>query len=75
MFGLTLSESQPAGFLLSKVLEFAFVAFCMARSHGILDEEITRLMLPAGSLNMALAPLAEELGARIASSLEKDKIE
>ena len=75
LFGLTLAESQRAGFLLSEVSEFAFVAFRMARSHGILDEETTRLMLTAVSLTMALTPLAEELGARIASSLEKDKIE
>jgi Kef-type K+ transport system membrane component KefB len=75
LFGLTLAESQRAGFLLSEVSEFAFVAFHMARSHGILDTETTKLMLTAVSLTMALTPLAEELGARIASSLEKDKIE
>jgi Kef-type K+ transport system membrane component KefB len=74
LFGLTLAESQRAGFLLSEVSEFAFVAFHMARSHGILDTETTKLMLTAVSLTMALTPLAEELGARIASSLEKDKI-
>ena len=75
LFDLTLAESQRAGFLLSEVSEFAFVAFRMVRSHGILDEETTKLMLTAVSLTMALTPLAEELGARIASSLEKDKIE
>jgi CPA2 family monovalent cation:H+ antiporter-2 len=75
LFDLTLAESQRAGFLLSEVSEFAFVAIRMARSHGILDEETTKLMLTAVSLTMALTPLAEELGARIASSLEKDKIE
>jgi len=75
LFGLTLGESQRAGFLLSEVSEFAFVAFRMARSYGILDEETTRLMLTAVSLTMALTPLAEELGARIATKLEKDKIE
>eukprot|EP00578_Thalassiosira_sp_NH16_P021433 CAMPEP_0181103204 /NCGR_PEP_ID=MMETSP1071-20121207/14738_1 /TAXON_ID=35127 /ORGANISM="Thalassiosira sp., Strain NH16" /LENGTH=490 /DNA_ID=CAMNT_0023186257 /DNA_START=10 /DNA_END=1483 /DNA_ORIENTATION=- len=75
VFGLTVAESQRAGFLLSEVSEFAFVAFRMARSHGILDEDTTKLMLTAVSLTMALTPFAEELGARIASSLEKDKIE
>ncbi len=54
--------------------EFAFVAFHMACSHDILDKETTKLMM-AVSLTMALTPLTEELGARIASSLEKDKIE
>merc|ERR1719296_30559 len=75
VFGLTVAESQQAGFLLSEVSEFAFVAFRMARSHGILDEDTTKLMLTVVSLTMALTPFAEELGARIASSLEKDKIE
>ena len=75
LFDLTLAKSQRAGFLLSKVSKFAFVAFHMARSHGILDEETTNLMLTAVSFTMALTSLAEELGARIASSLEKDKIE
>ena len=75
LFGLTLAESTRAGFLLSEVSEFAVVAFRMARSHGILDDETTRLMLTAVSLTMALTPIAEELGARVASSFEKDKIE
>ncbi|KAL7433312.1 hypothetical protein ACHAXM_003497 [Skeletonema potamos] len=74
LFGLTLAESQRAGFLLSEVSEFAFVAFRMARSHGILDEETTKLMLTAVSLTMALTPFAEEIGAKIANSMEaKDK--
>lgn len=76
VFGLTLAESQKTGFLLSEVSEFAFVAFRMARSHGILDEDTTKLLLTAVSLTMALTPFAEGLGARIATSLEaKDKIE
>jgi len=75
LFGLTLSQSTRAGFLLSEVSEFAFVAFRMARSHGILDEDTTKLMLTAVSLTMALTPFAEELGAKIATSLEKEKIE
>lgn len=71
LFGLTLAESQRAGFLLSEVSEFAFVAFRMARSHGILDEDTTKLMLTAVSLTMALTPFAEELGAKFAKTLEE----
>lgn len=73
LFGLTLGESLRAGLLLSEVSEFAFVAFRMARSHGILDEDTTKLMLTAVSLTMALTPFAEELGSRISASLEKEK--
>ena len=75
LFGLTLAQSTRSGFLLSEVSEFAFVAFRMARSHGILDEDTTKLMLTAVSLTMALTPFAEESGAKIATSLEKEKIE
>jgi len=57
------------------VSEFAFVAFRMARSHGILDEDTTRLMLTAVSLTMALTPFVEELGARVATSLENKEKE
>lgn len=75
LFGLTLGESQRAGFLLCEVSEFAFVAFRMARTHGILDEDTTRLLLTAVSLTMALTPFAEGLGSRIAAALEKEKSE
>ncbi|KAL7541539.1 hypothetical protein ACHAXR_011697 [Thalassiosira sp. AJA248-18] len=71
VFGLSLAESLRAGLLLSEVSEFAFVAFRMARSHGILDEDTTRLMLTVVSLTMALTPFAEQLGSRIAASLEE----
>ena len=75
VFGLTLANSLRSGFLLSEVSEFAFVAFRMARSHGILDEDTTRLMLTAVSLTMALTPFVEELGARVATSLENKEKE
>jgi hypothetical protein len=75
LFSLTLVKSQRAGFLLSKVLEFAFVVFHMACSHDSLDKKTTWLMLMAVNLTMALMPLAKEMGAWIASLLEKDKID
>ena len=73
LFGLTLAQSLRAGFLLSEVSEFAFVAFRMARSHGIMDEKTTKLMLTAVSLTMALTPFAEEFGTKVAAKLENEK--
>jgi len=73
LFGLTLNGSVRTGFLLSEVSEFAFVAFRMARSYGILDEETTKLMLTAVSLTMALTPFAEEAGTKFAASFENEK--
>ena len=73
LFGLTWAESKRAGLLLSQVSEFAFVAFRMARSYGILDDETTKLMLTVVALTMALTPLVEEVGAVIAKRLEGKK--
>lgn len=75
LFGMTLADSSRSGFLLSEVSEFAFVAFRMARANGILDEDTTKLMLTAVSLTMALTPFAENLGAKLATKLEKVKID
>ena len=71
VFGLTLSVSQQTGLILSQGGEFAFVAFGLARSLGILDVATTKLMLTSVSLTMALTPLMSSLGAKIAKQLEE----
>lgn len=71
LFGLSLSTSQQTGLILSQGGEFAFVAFGLARSLGILDPFTTKLMLTSVSLTMASTPLMASLGARIAKSLEE----
>lgn len=71
LFGLELSTSQQVGFLLSQGGEFGFVAFRLARSLGIFDEHLTKLMLTSVSLTMALTPLMEGLGSMIASKMVK----
>jgi monovalent cation:H+ antiporter-2, CPA2 family len=70
-FGLSLSTSQQTGLILSQGGEFAFVAFGLARSLGILDAPTTKLMLTSVSLTMALTPLMSSLGGRIAKQLEE----
>lgn len=71
LFGLSLSTSQQTGLMLSQGGEFAFVAFGLARSLGILDTATTKLMLTSVSLTMALTPLMAALGAKIAKRLEE----
>jgi len=71
-FGLSLSTSQHTGLILSQAGEFAFVAFGLARSLGILDKSTTKLLLTCVSLTMALTPLMEQIGARNAKRLEED---
>ena len=70
-FGLSLSTSQQTGLILSQGGEFAFVAFGLARSLGILDPATTKLMLTSVSLTMALTPLMSSVGAKIAKKLEE----
>jgi CPA2 family monovalent cation:H+ antiporter-2 len=65
-FSLDMVTSQRVGLVLCQGGEFAFVAFRMARSFGILDEETTKFMLTCVSLTMGLTPFLEELGSKLA---------
>lgn len=70
-FGLSLSTSQQTGLILAQGGEFAFVAFGLARSLGILDPHLTKLMLTSVSLTMALTPALASAGQKIAKRLEE----
>jgi voltage-gated potassium channel Kch len=70
-FGLSLSTSVQTGAMLSQGGEFAFVAFGLARSLGILDARTTKLMLTCVSLTMALTPLMSTIGGKVAKRLEE----
>lgn len=71
-FGLSLPTSLQTGLMLSQGGEFAFVAFGLARSLGILDPATTKLMLTSVSLTMALTPLMASLGAKVAKKMEEN---
>jgi len=68
-FGLDKSIAQQVGLIVSQGGEFAFVAFRLARSHGILDNELTKLLLTCVSLTMGVTPFLEELGTKMAAKL------
>jgi len=68
-FGLDKSIAQQVGLILSQGGEFAFVAFRLARSHGIFDNELTKLLLTCVSLTMGVTPFLEEFGAKMAGKL------
>ena len=70
-FGLSLSTALQTGLILSQGGEFAFVAFGLARSLGILDPAMTKLMLTSVALTMAGTPFLSQLGAKIAKELEE----
>eukprot|EP00536_Pseudo-nitzschia_multiseries_P000100 jgi/Psemu1/249196/estExt_Genewise1Plus.C_20246 len=71
MMGLDKGTALRVGLILSQGGEFAFVAFRLARSCGILSDELTKLMLTCVSLTMGLTPTLDDAGANIAASLEE----
>mmetsp|Transcript_27000 Transcript_27000/g.64463 ORF Transcript_27000/g.64463 Transcript_27000/m.64463 type:complete len:503 (-) Transcript_27000:1356-2864(-) len=70
VFGLSKGTAQRVGLILSQGGEFAFVAFRLARSHGILDGDLTKLMLTCVSLTMGLTPFLDDFGAKMAETLD-----
>lgn len=71
IFGLSLSVSQQTGLILAQGGEFAFVAFGLARSLGILNPATTKLLLTCVSLSMALTPALATAGAKLSKQLEE----
>lgn len=70
-FGLSGSTAMRTGLILSQGGEFAFVAFGLARSHGILDPATTKMLLTCVSLTMALTPFLDTMGGKIAKKMEE----
>jgi len=70
-FGLSFANAQQVGLMTSQGGEFAFVAFGLAKSLGILNPDFTKLMLTSVSLTMALTPFLASLSEKVASKLEE----
>jgi Kef-type K+ transport system membrane component KefB len=70
MFGVSKGTALRIGLILSQGGEFAFVAFRLARSYGILSEDLTKLMLTSVSLTMGLTPFLDDIGAKVAASID-----
>jgi monovalent cation:proton antiporter-2 (CPA2) family protein len=73
-FGLSKGTAQRVGLILSQGGEFAFVAFRLARSYGIIDDDLTKLMLTCVSLTMGITPFLEEFGSRMAVKLDANPV-
>jgi len=58
--------------MLSQGGEFSFVAFGLARSLGIFDTEMTKLMLTCMAITMAVTPFLSTVGEKVASFLETE---
>lgn len=70
-FGLSASNAIRTGLILSQGGEFAFVAFGLAKSVGILDAATTKMLLTSVSLTMALTPFLDNMGGKIAKKMEE----
>ncbi|XP_051136781.1 K(+) efflux antiporter 3, chloroplastic [Andrographis paniculata] len=64
--GLTLQESIRIGWLLSQGGEFAFVVFSLANRLGVLPLELNKLLIIVVVLSMALTPLLNDIGRKVA---------
>ncbi|EPS60611.1 hypothetical protein M569_14192, partial [Genlisea aurea] len=64
--GLTLRESVRIGFLLSQGGEFGFVVFSLANRLGVLPLELNKLLIIVVVLSMALTPLLNDIGKKVA---------
>ncbi|KAI3445832.1 hypothetical protein Pfo_002497 [Paulownia fortunei] len=64
--GLTLQESIRIGLLLSQGGEFGFVVFSLANRLGVLPLELNKLLIIVVVLSMALTPLLNEIGRKVA---------
>eukprot|EP00565_Helicotheca_tamesis_P007583 CAMPEP_0185732818 /NCGR_PEP_ID=MMETSP1171-20130828/17612_1 /TAXON_ID=374046 /ORGANISM="Helicotheca tamensis, Strain CCMP826" /LENGTH=444 /DNA_ID=CAMNT_0028402401 /DNA_START=158 /DNA_END=1492 /DNA_ORIENTATION=+ len=71
MFGVDKGTAARCGLVLSQGGEFAFVAFRMARSFGVLSDDVTKMMLTCVSLTMAITPFLEEFGTNLAIKIEE----
>ncbi|KAH6833132.1 K+ efflux antiporter 3 [Perilla frutescens var. hirtella] len=64
--GLSLQESIRIGLLLSQGGEFAFVVFSLANRLGVLPLELNKLLIIVVVLSMALTPLLNDVGRKLA---------
>ena len=65
-----LSAAQQTGALLSQGGEFAFVAFGMASRLGLMDHQLSSLLLNIAAVSMATTPLAAELSSALSKRIE-----
>jgi len=70
LFGFRRGCSIQAGFLLAQGSEFAFVLFGLAAKEGVMDEEITQIIMVVITLSMALTPMMLVMAKKIVRRLE-----
>ena len=69
-FRFSVGVAIHTGLLLGQGSEFAFILFRLADSKGIIDSEISQMLLFVVTITMALTPLMALIGSMIAKKLE-----
>eukprot|EP01037_Dinobryon_pediforme_P018840 gene18840-19156_t len=72
-FGVPMSNAIQTGLLNSQGGEFSFVAFGIAERMHLISPTLTKLLLTTVALSMAITPMLESLGAKIASKMESSQ--
>jgi CPA2 family monovalent cation:H+ antiporter-2 len=63
-------KALHTGFILSQGSEFAFILFEIAGSYGIIEEEISDILLLVVTLTMAITPLLSFIGQKLKEVLD-----
>ncbi|GAX83065.1 hypothetical protein CEUSTIGMA_g10491.t1 [Chlamydomonas eustigma] len=71
MFGVTQVAAIRSGLLIAPGGEFAFVAFGVAVSQGVLPASVTSILYLVVALSMALIPYLAALGGKLGLMMEK----
>jgi CPA2 family monovalent cation:H+ antiporter-2 len=71
LFGVSFSSAQQCGLLNSQAGEFSFVALGIAETSGLINPQLTKLLLTTVALSMAVTPMLGDLGSAIATRLEE----
>lgn len=70
MFRLPISAAFQVAFLLAHGGEFALILLAAASGAGLLDRDVTQVMIAVVVLSMALTPILDELGRRLGAIAE-----
>lgn len=74
LFKIRLGAAIHAGLLLSQGGEFAFILFGLAAEQGIIESQLSDILLLVVTFTMAITPLLSSLGGWIAGRLDKQDL-
>ena len=74
LFRFPLGSAIHAGLLLSQGGEFAFILFSLAADQGVINPELSQVLLLLVSVSMALTPLLSLIGKKIGMGLDRRKV-